>query len=239
MTTRQKITMALLLIVIILIIWQLFSLFHENNATSSNHAVMANNKKMSGTNTTPTEPHVPQPAPLPKPPVVSEQEKELIKLQKQTEEKYINALSQLQMLKVERDIAETNKAIVTAKLDTATAEKNMANLLQPNISSASYAQGLANPSSIPPSTPSLPPANNSSATAQNSAPTVTNNYLVISVSLLQGKWNAVLGSQGKLYQVYIGDILPDDKAQVVDIDKSGVTLKYGDEKRKISLVPII
>ena len=224
MTTRQKATIGIFALVVVVIIWQVIGLFKS----SSPEITPVPQSQMSPSAA------MPQAAPASvvvqkKPPVITEREAALIRLQQQTEEKYLNALNELQMLKVERDIAETNKAIASAKLDTVTAQKSTVDILtKPSVSEGNYAQGLATPGS-PPNQPS------------GSAPMVSTeaNYLVISVTQLQQRWSAVLGLQGKLYTVYVGDVLPPDGSKVISIDKSGVTLEKGDVKKKISLVPVI
>lgn len=156
-------------------------------------------------------------------------------LQQATQAKYLEALNELQMLKVQKDIAETNKAIVTANLDTVTAQKSMVDLLQPakpEATPATYSQNLVNPTGAnagvtPAATPGTPVQ-------------ASDSYTAISVSHLQGRWNAVMGYQGKLMNVFIGDTLPADGSQVINIDKTGVTLKLKDgTTKKISMVSII
>jgi type IV pilus biogenesis protein PilP len=64
-------------------------------------------------------------------------------------------------------------------------------------------------------------------------------YTVISVSKIENKWNAVVGVQGTLYSVHVGDIIPADGSRVKSISSSGIVLEKKDKERKISLVPII
>ena len=232
--TRQKITVIVFIAVLAIIGWQVYSLFEESIPTAppANQTAAAAPKNPSASSApiaaTPpgvTPPHS-GPAPvLPKPPILSAKELELIKLQRQAEERYVTAVNQLQMLKIEREIAETNKSIAAARLATATAEKEMATLAQPL---SNFTQSITtNPSSTGP-------------ISQEISSAATGNFMVISVSYLQGRWSAVLSSQGKLYQVFVDDILPDNNnIKVLEINKSGVILKIGDEKRKISLVPLI
>lgn len=164
---------------------------------------------------------------------LSEREMALMKLQQETQAKYLAALNELQMLKVEKDIAETTKAIAAAKLETITAQKNMVDLLQPQQTIApNYAQGLAGGAS-PQTVAGQAP------TAPTTAP-ATDSYTVISVSHLQGRWNAILGYKGKLLNVSVGDVLPSDGSTVTAISKSGVTLKNKDgDTQKISLISVI
>jgi type IV pilus biogenesis protein PilP len=64
-------------------------------------------------------------------------------------------------------------------------------------------------------------------------------YVVISVSMQMNRWTAVLGYQGKLYNVSVGDVLPMDGWSVQSISREGVILKKDNDTRKISLVPAI
>ena len=117
---------------------------------------------------------------------------------------------------------------MTAKLDTVTSEKKVVDLLAPPVpvaTAATYAQGLEG-------------IDGHKSTTTTSSPQTEANYTVISVSQLQSKWGAVLGYQGSLYNVSLGDVLP-DKSIVLHIDKSGVILEKDSVRKKISLVPII
>jgi hypothetical protein len=231
--TRQKITVIVFIAVLAIVGWQVYSLFEESIPTppasptaAANNPTAAPSLKAAAATSPPgiTPPAAAAPV-LPKPPVLSAKELELIKLQRQAEERYVAAVSQLQMLKIEREIAETNKSIAAARLATATAEKDMAKLAQPL---GNFSQNLT---TNPTSGPSQPEISNLVAAG---------NFMVISVAYLQGRWSAVLSNQGKLYQIFVGDILPDNNnVKVLEINKSGVTLKIGDETRKISLVPLI
>src|SRR5438105_8732767 len=92
---------------------------------------------------------------------MSPREIELLKLQQETQAKYIAALNELQMLKIQREIAETNQAIVKAKLETVTDQKNIINLLSPAaplVTSKTYAAGLSGQQ--PPGQIPAPPVSN-------------------------------------------------------------------------------
>jgi type IV pilus biogenesis protein PilP len=153
---------------------------------------------------------------------------ELMQLQQETEAKYVAALNELQMLKVQRDIAQTNKDIASAKLDTVSAEKNIVTLLTPETNN-NYASRLTNPTQGVPTGPGNGPP----------IPIVETAYTVISVTEIQGQWAAVIGAGGKLYNVHIGDVIPDDNSKVISINRGGVVLQKGETKRTVSLVPII
>lgn len=174
----------------------------------------------------------PQHASLPKQQPVSQREIELMQMQQQMEVKYIQVVNELQMLKLSREIAETNQAIVAAKLATITAQKNILNLLRPappEVQPAPYrvitptATPTAQPKTSPPISPIQPEVN----------------YSVISVSKLQNRWSAVIGYQNDLYHVSVGDILPPDQSKVLTINKSGIMLEKNGVKRLISMVPMI
>jgi hypothetical protein len=235
MTTRQKVTALVLVLIIIIVIWQVSGLFSSKGKgiapmTPANQSAMS----MKGNApATPPQQMRPQQANLMKlQEPASQRELELIKLQQETQAKYIAALNELQMLKVSREIAETNQAIVKAKLATVTDEKNIVTMLspqQPQIMPGQYSRGLVNPTS----------GANVPSTAVVSPIQPEINYTVISVSQLQYKWGAVLGYQGNLYNVFVGDILPPDGSKVISINKSGVELEKNGVMKKLSLVPII
>jgi type IV pilus biogenesis protein PilP len=243
LTTRQKVMGAVLAVVVVIIIWQIYGLFGGGSSTTVTPAPALTHvgaQPGAPSATGPRPPAMPQPAELIKAqPQMTQREMELSKLQQETQAKYIAALNELQVLRVSRDIAETTQAIMTAKLATVTAEKNIVNLLAPpqQLAPADYARGLVTPTpggvtqniGGRPATPTTAPA---------AAPREST-YTAISVSQLQYRWSAVLGYQGNLYNVHIGDVLPADGSKVISIDKSGVVLEKNGERKKISMVPII
>ncbi len=239
MSTRQKVIGVILILVIGFVIWEVMGLFSEEASLSpsatTKTAAGDTAMKTSGPTTSamqngvPGQPVAPLVSQLPqqRSQTITQREIQLIKLQEETEEKYIAAINELQMLKVEREIAENNKAIVSAKLDTVKAQKSIVTLLTPAAPPtpppSSYGQGLVNPVA--------------SSTAGGQQTEVT--YAVVSVSQLRYMWNAVLGYQSRLYQVSVGDVLPPDGSKVVSINQSGVVLEKNGIRKKVSLVPII
>lgn len=158
---------------------------------------------------------------------------DLLKKQKDQQEKYLTTVNELQMLKLQKDIAETNQAISAAKLATATAEKNINDLLvkplPPQLPPPNYASSLIGPTSAAPL----------GSGPVNLTPTeISVPYVVISVSMQMNKWTAVLGSAGKLYNVSSGDVMSDGWV-VAHISREGVVLKRGGVSKKVSLVPVI
>ena len=143
-------------------------------------------------------------------------------LQHEIQEKYVAALNELQMLRLTQQIATTNKEIAAAKLDTIVAEKKIVDLLAKPVpaseASTNYSHELSR--------------------QQSASQSEANSYIVLSVSELMHKWRAVIGSKGKLYSVFIGDILPPDQSTVVAIDKYGVLLENHGIQHRISLVPV-
>ncbi len=228
---RQKIIMGIVVLVMGFLGYQVYHMFSGGSASETQITPQ-------GTGAAVPQGPTPQPAQLlqtgsaEKNTPLSEREMQLIKLQQETEAKYIAALNELQMLKVQKDIAETNKAIVTAKVDTVTAQKNLVDLLapaaQPQQSYAQQAQGGITAAQ----------GGAQEGIQQQAAP--VSSYTVVSVSHLQGRWNAVMGYQGKLMNVFVGDTLPADGSKIQSIDKTGVTLKLQDgTTKRISLVTII
>lgn len=246
MTTRQKITIAAFAIIILVILWQIYSLLRGSSPSPTTMPGAAKGNPSAMNTNMPMKPAAPQPAQLmkPQPAMMSQEEANMLRMQQQAESQYLSAINQLQMLKIERDIAETNKAIMTAKLDTVTAEKGIVDLLQPPApppTQATYARGLLNPGipTTPQNIVNQPPPPVSEVNVQRATVTPEVNYTVISVSRLQSQWAAVLGYQGNLFNVKVGDILPADGSVVVSVGNSGVLLERKGIRRKISLVPII
>lgn len=223
MPTRQKIISIGFILVIIVLFWQIAGLFGDEEATPSAPQMAQ----------TPGAPSAAAPIETPVSaslPPQTPREAELFKQQKELETKYVATVNELQMLKLQREIAETNKAIVDANLGTVTAQKNIVTLLSPvpapQVSQGAYAQGLAG---------GTVPAQMASVTKAETEVS----YSVISISQLKNKWNAVIGYQTNLYNVSVGDILPPDGSTVVSINRSGVILEKEGVRRKVSLVPII
>ena len=227
MSTRQKVTAGVFVVIVIVLLWQLPGLLGgggDETITPSPTQIAA-----TGPQATPV------PAPLPKP-EMSEREKALLQQQKEMEAKYIAAVNELQMLKLQRDIVETSKAIADAKLGLVTAQKNIVTLLEPppppSVAPGGYAQGLSGgPVSVVPGQEQAPP------TTVKQTQEVS--YTVVSISQLKSQWNAVLGYQTNLYRVSIGDTLPADGSTVISIDQSGVILEKDGTRKKVSLVPVI
>lgn len=226
--SRQKIIIIVLVVVGGFLAWQVFGMF--GGGTSKEETKTEANQP-------PPPPPMPTPkaAELPKAPApMTQREMELMQLQQETEAKYLAAINELQMLRIQRDIAQTNKDIASAKLDTVTAQKNIVTLLTPD-TNTNYSQRLTNPEQAAAPTPDN--TGNANPNAPIAPAGVT--YTVISVTEIQGHWGAVVGVQGKLYSVHVGDVLPADNSKVVSIDKSGVVLEKDGTKKTVSLIPII
>lgn len=248
MTTRQKATAGIFVLIMLFLLWQVWGLFRGSKPTPApapaKHTT-AMNAAAPGAATANPATATPAPTPqLPKP-AMTQREMELMQLQKETEAKYVAAINELQMLKVTREIAETNQAIMSAKLATITAQKNILEVLtkpSQQATPANYSEGLVNPTAGAPLTPpgSAGQGPTQAPPAQITPPPPTESaYTVISVTQLRYRWGAVLGYEGNLYNVSIGDILPPDGSKVIGIDKSGVMLEKNNVRKRISLVPII
>lgn len=232
MQTKQKIMMAAVVVIFLIIAWQLKSMLFGGGAAPAaptpSANVAANAATTNTTNTSPAAPGGAKAVPVPARDVaMTEGEKRLLALQMQTEAKYIAAMNELQLLRVQSEIAKNSKDIAQNRLDAVTAQKQTLQLLSaPQVSSSSYAQGLAGGGNPPPQ-------------AAPVAAQPQTNYVVVSVSQIQHRWTAVLGSQGQLYNVVVGDILTPDGAKVIGIDRYGVTLDRQGSKQRISLVSLI
>jgi hypothetical protein len=260
MPTKQKITIAIFVVIVLIIIWQVMGLMGSSAAppvaaNPSSPAItemsataptgqtgsvpVASGKTgdmqmlQSATHSTAptTVPNAPKEESLPK--------NELDK----AEETYLSQVNDLEKLKVERQIEEQNQAIAAARLATATAEKSTAELLTkptPLVADTAYANQLVNPTrsgtAVGEEIPALKPQSVVSALPEET-PVVA--YSVISVSFQLNKWSAVIGAQGKLYNVSVGDILPLDGSVVTSINKNGVVLQKDKKTRKISLISAI
>lgn len=248
MTKKQKATAIGLVVVLIIIIWQVMGLFGGSKPESTSAIVPAAHKGTMSANNPATTQQIAarnNANPVINNPSVRVQQTQLrempvnmdarlVDLQKQTEQKQIDQLNQLQTLKLQREIAETNQAIASARLATVTAEKSVSDLLTrpapQQVPASAYTSTLVNPTQTGVQVASEP---------QQAPAPVEVQYVVISVSMEMGRWHAVLGYQGKLYNVSIGDILPADNSVVVSIGKNGVILLKDNKRKKISIISSI
>lgn len=234
MSTRQKATVGVFVLVVLFLIWQVWGLIRGGSAPAHTTVGATATPASTTPGLTPVGPNVPpppQPAQIKQPQPMTQREIELTQLQQQTEQKYLAALNDLQMLKLSQQMAEANQAIAAARLATVKAEKTIVDLLKPPpITPATYSQGLINPMHVTAPTP---------APVTVTVTTPETAYSVISVTELQNRWSAVIGFSGNLFHVSVGDILPPDQSKVVSIDRSGVILEKNGLKRKVSMVSII
>lgn len=261
MTTKQKVTAIVVLVLMIFLGWQVISMFSDGSSSA------AADKKANTKPINPVNDQRPLPAKVPETAVPAAEQAQLNKLQQETQQRYVYGLNELQMLKLNQQIAETNKSIATAKLATIKAQKEVVDMLtpKPRQDDADQSNNMPRPAAANNAvrTP-LQMANNQAVSqvvnnqlpinAANNMPgqpvavddngqpvekPKPANYIAVSVTQLLNRWNAVLSYQGKLYSVGVGDSLPADGSVVISIDRSSITLDKDGEKRKISLVPII
>lgn len=219
MNTRQKVMAGVLVLVILVILWVLFG---GGSSTTSKAPAVAANKTAAGTPGS-MAPNIPKPAAVPQTVPMSEREAQLMQLQQETQAKYLEAINELQVLKVTKDIAVANKEISTAVLARVAAEKKIVDMLAPPTPIESTANKVI--------TAPVP--------VQTGLSSLDVNYTVVSVSQLQYRWGAVVAYKNNLYNVHVGDVLPPDGSTVTAISKDGVMLDKDGVKKKVSLVPVI
>jgi hypothetical protein len=227
-STKQKVMVAVVIIIFLVVIWQVIAILGigKSSPAAIAPAVKTNtaNATKAGAMSSPSN------ASNGNPTAVVQQSYdmtirdngELLKLAKDNQEKYLRAINDLQILKLQREIAEANQAIASAKLATVTAEKSMSEVLTksttvPQLSPASYANGLI--------APGLADINNPPMTGPVKQANTNSDYQVLSVSMQNRKWTAVVGAQGKLFDVAIGDVLTADGSVVVSINRDAVVLE--------------
>ncbi len=263
---RQKIILVLVVIAVAFGGWMIYGMFKKSDAEIAAE-MAANNpppKKMD-----PISDQRPMPAKIAEEPVAPAVQSELTKMQQATQKQYVEILNELQMLKLNQQIVETNKDIATAKLATVKAQKDIVDLLTPkSTKSTNNMQQTVDNNSSPNQSVSGGPANplliSESNNAVNQAvptPSLQNGtdnndngqsmpvkperkppsqlYEVVSVTQLLSKWNAVLAFKNKLFSVSVGDVVPGDGSTVIEISRTGVTLEHDGIQRRVSMVPII
>lgn len=223
-TFRQKLLGLVLIVMVFGLLWQAYGMFSSNKPAATPAIKLA----QASPNTMPGTPSAgPQPTQSALPPsdqmASSQNERDLVALQQETQAGYIKALNELQILKVYKDIAEANQAIMAARSSTVDSEKKIVDALAPQ-APEQVAQAGAGPGG-----PGAP------GKAAMPLPT----YQVVSVSEVQNRWTAVVSNSNLLYSVTVGDTLPTDGSRVVAIDRSGVTMVLHGVSTKYSLVPII
>lgn len=229
MNTRQKAIAGITVLIVLIIIWQLFGLFSSKSSSQElPNTNPAANVKAAGPGGVPggamPSQITPKPAEVPQTMPMSDREMQLLKLQQDTQAKYLEALNELQILKLNRDIAVTNKDISSANLARVESDKKIVEMLAP-------------PAPPPVSVAITKPIG--SVSGQEAGTDANPAYTVVSVSQIQYRWSAVLSYKGSLFNVHVGDVLPADGSTVSAINKDSVTLEKEGVKRKLSLVPII
>lgn len=240
MPTKQKVIIGVIGATVLILLWQVMGLFKNNTpeapavVTTTKTTTTSDASSTSASAETPQTPPGAQAQP-PGQPQISEvslrKDLEFLKLQQDVQQKYLGSINQLQLLRLQKEIAEMNQAIAASKLATVTAEKNIADLL----TTSSTFPTVINPM-VAPATPTEPVP-----TEAPKAPPMTKveQYKVTSVSMQFDKWTAILDNNGKLYHVSIGDVLPDSGEKVIKINMEGVVLEKDNIKTKVNLVAAI
>jgi hypothetical protein len=215
---KQKVKLIALIVVLLIVVWQLSSLFG-----SSGSRTPAIKKQSMIAPQVSERPGVIKKESLPK--LSAEATNNTSKSQRN----YIDALNKLQMLQVEQKILTTKESISQAKLSIATTEKNLMELNAPPpipapIPVATYAKHLVNPAGNQPSFHIIDNSNN--------------RYKLLYVANVSGAWQAIIGNQGKLYNVTIGTALPNG-SRIATITDTTVTLENGNTRKTISITPVI
>lgn len=230
---KQKLTVIIAVIIFLVIGWQVMGLFggpktppvqplkapapgQRMTQQSAAGGPGSANAAMTAAAVASTDNQVPQPAPV-------QTNSELIKLQQETEAKYITAVNELQMLKLQQEIAEVNQALAASKLSTMVTEKSISDLL------------VTKPVAPPPEDFGATAAPTKGAPQAPSAVDSATSYLLLSVSQQGESWSAVIGNYAKRYSVSVGDTLPPDGSVVSSIDKSSVTLEKDGKRKKLNL----
>jgi type IV pilus biogenesis protein PilP len=234
---KQTITLVLVVIVFAIVAWQVYGLIMPEGGSApapvANTVVVtkAGAPASSGSPSSLPAPEMLQPKQAP-----VQVNTELLRLQQETEAKYISALNELEMLKVQRQIAETKESITAATLATATAEKSITDLLTVQQMPSAGGGNSYTSTAIAPASPSMPAPTTSTAPTPAPAPRVVAApeapYTLQSVSYKDQRWNAVLSLQEKQYSVTVGDVLAPDECTVGSIDRNSVVLVDKNKKMR-------
>jgi hypothetical protein len=240
MDTKKILTLGAVVVIAGVIGWQVMAMMGDNNAAKQNNAPKAVNPD------TPKQANLIPQSPASSPagsltsqagsasaPAMTQREMELMQMQQETQARYLAALDQLQMLRVEKDIADANKDIMKSKADMVTAQRKIVAMLTPPAPPTA-------PAPVIDQTGSGNKAGTKGSGQQvSSQSTNADDYRVVSVTNLHGRWTAVVNTAGKLVSASIGDKLEADDSVIIAIDRSGITLEKDGTKRKIAMVSVI
>lgn len=214
--TKQKIKLGIFAVILVIVIWEAYGLMSGPSTPATNNSgqppVIVQQK---------VETHV--------------QEKQFVPVKitssavlQKNQEAYVKALNQLQLLKVQEAIQSTKKSIADSQLATKESEEKMQTLTRPAVmpmapvSSDAYAKNLVNPVD----------ANTTGAVID------ADSYKLLYVASESGVWQAIIGNNGKLYNVELNTALPDGSV-VMDITSTKVTLSNHGVRRILSITPTV
>jgi type IV pilus biogenesis protein PilP len=233
--SRKRATVGVIFLVGFILVWQIGSMFGKAPGTSTKANMGGGASVAAAQPPAGPPPAVEQPKPkaaeVPVALPMTDCEKALMTSQQATQCKYLEALNELQMLKVTKEITATNKDISADKLATVEAQKKIVDLLT---GPATLPVGATTVTST---TQTTEATQGPQATQGFGAPEIA--YTVVSISQVQFRWGAVLSYKGILYSVHVGDVLPPDNSMVVAITKDNVTLQKDGTRKKLSLISII
>jgi hypothetical protein len=244
---KQKVIIGVVVVIVLIVAWQVFGLIGGGSSsapptppppvtTAAKPLTPAPAGAAAPTIAAPAAPAGPA---APKPSVLNLSE-ELLSMQRENEVNYIKQLNELQMLKLQKQIADLKQSLKATELATMTEDQNIAELITAKVGEQKPVEGGDNAkstvaSALPQFVPIPPPPPPPAPEAQ---------YDVVSVSYKAGKWRAVMvnekDNKKAMYDVAVGDTLSPDDSKVYSINKSGVILidKTG-KKRKVSYLPSV
>ena len=225
----------------------------SNMAMNNGSKSLPNNSNMGGMNNTTANTNAPAPEMMTPKPAMLSINSEILKVQQQSQADYLQSVTKLQMLKIQREIDETKTAIAAAELSRMTAEKSIADLITSKEGSGGGDMGPigGQPSSPYGSPPPFVSQSNNSGGGNGNSNGATSAAVASPVSMLlpqepiipyallsvvyNGKWRAVLSNNGKKISVKVGDVL-EDGSTVSTITKNGLVLAR-DKKQRALAVP--
>lgn len=239
--TKQKATIGIIVVVLLILVWQVMGLFRGGSSkaptiTPAQSGTPASNPS-SGISASASGPAATMAQPQSQISQISLQhDVEFIKMQQEIQKKYLDFINQLQLLRLQKEIAEANQAITTSNLATATAEKNIADLVTQSASTSAPATTSATlAANLPPAPPS---SEDEAAAAKAAQAKADDHYAVVSVAMQFDKWTAIVTYKGKLYSVNVNDILPDG-SKVLKISNDGVLIEKDSKQTMISLTSAV
>ncbi len=203
---RQKFIFGLVVIAIVILVWQMVSLFGGESSPLSTKPKVQTITSLKETGS-PTQ--VMQPARQTAQPTAQTEKSSSPEIN-ENQQQYLALVNEYQLVEIQRLIAQDQAAIASARASMA---ESLSKMNQAGAGNAGGAGALA-----------------SSIAAANNQP---GDYELIYTGQDNGEWSATLKRNGQFNDVTAGSVLPDGD-KVLSVDDNGVLIQQGDVKKLVT-----